>query len=371
MKEFKNSYEKGLDKVKKIVFVNSSLTQGGSERAMSLIANGCANSGMDVTMLLLRDKKRTYFLEPGIQCIQLRYRHKNKGLMLAERIRVMRKIIKDINPDTVVSFMTDINIFTIIACLGLDVRTIISERLHPLLGADGKSKKPFITRMLRRILYPSVDKIVFQTNLAQRCFSRKIQQLGVIIPNPISPDLPPVYEGKRSKVIVAAGRLKEQKNFGLLIEAFAEVCKEYSEYKLVIYGQGEQLTELQNLTQELNIVDKVQFPGFISDIHNQIRDAAIYVSSSNFEGISNSMLEAAAMGIPSICTDCPVGGAAMVIKHNTNGLLVPVGDVGALYRAIKTLIDNSNLAESYSKEAIKLRDEFSIERIGQMWIDIV
>ncbi len=158
--------------------------------------------------------------------------------MLIERIYLMRKYFKLSKPDTIVSFMKDINIMTLISCLGMNKKIIVSERNHPLLNNDGKSKRPFVIRALTRILYPFSYKIVFQTSYAMKCYSSDIQDKGVIIPNAISNNIINPHEGVRSKVIVACGRLVEQKNFKLLIQAFAKIKKIHNDYQLHIYGDG-------------------------------------------------------------------------------------------------------------------------------------
>ena len=215
------------------------------------------------------------------------------------------------------------------------------------------------------------DNIVFQTKFAKSCYPLKIQRKSCIIPNPISPDLPNVYEGLRKKVIVAAGRLSEEKNFSMLISAFYEVSKIHKDYKLIIYGRGHMLGELKLLRKKLNLEEKVKFPGYVDNLMERIKNAAIYVSSSDFEGISNSMLEALAMGIPSICTDCPVGGAAMVIENNKNGILIPAGDVTALRDAMLKMIEDSEFANLLSIEAVKVRQKYDVSKICKRWIDII
>lgn len=97
----------------------------------------------------------------------------------------------------------------------------------------------------------------------------------------------------------------------------------------------------------------------------------IHVSSSDYEGISNSMLEALAIGLPCICTDCPVGGAKMVIKNNINGILIPVGDQKALEQKMILLAENDELIEKLSQNAVKIRTKLSISNIADEWISFI
>jgi len=355
---------------KKVIFVNACLTGGGSERVMATLANHFADMGFQVTMILVRDKERTYEMSKKVNYVQITYKHKNLLYLLCKRLYEMRRIIKNSDAETVISFLTDINFFTILACFMLRKRVIISERAHPLL-LSYNTKKPLYIRILRRILYPLADAIVFQTEFAKECYPPSIKKKGYIIPNPISPSLPDVLEGQRKKVIVAAGRLSEEKNFSMLITAFYEVSKIHKDYKLIIYGRGHLLKDLKKQRNNLNLQDKVEFPGYVDNILERIKDASIYVSSSYFEGISNSMLEALAMGIPSICTDCPVGGAAMVIKNEVNGVLIPVGDVSALRDAMLKIIEDKEFSKELSEEAVKVRDHYHVSRICKKWMDVI
>jgi len=149
------------------------------------------------------------------------------------------------------------------------------------------------------------------------------------------------------------------------------VSQIHKDYKLIIYGRGHMLRELKLPRKKLNLEEKVKFPGYVDNLMERIKNASIYVSSSDFEGISNSMLEALAMGIPSICTDCPVGGAAMVIENNKNGILIPVGDVKALSGAMLKIIEDKEFANLLSTEAVKVRKKYDVSKICKKWIDII
>ena len=167
------------------------------------------------------------------------------------------------------------------------------------------------------------------------------------------------------------GRFTSQKNFKMLIDAFNKFSKKYSDYRLFIYGDGQLKNELSIYVNTLEAREKIFFPGYKSNINEIMSNSGMYVSSSNFEGISNSMLEAMALGVPTICTDCPVGGAKMVIKDGVNGVLVPVGDVDKLYNAMIRIASESKFADKISREAVRVKDTFSDKTIGAMWIDII
>ena len=350
---------------KKILFVNSSLSDGGSERVMCLLANQFAKLDYSVEMILVRDcRKDTYEIDSNIKLVRCNYKMNNKLFKLISRIFKIRREIK--KNDYVVSFMSDINLCTLMAGIGLHKKIIVSERADP--ANSGRSKFQFF---LERRLYPMAHKVVLQTEYVKKYFSDKIVNKSVVISNPIASDIPKRNFKNINNTIVAAGRLNNQKNFKLLIDAFSKFNEINSNYSLVIYGDGPLKNELMEQIKSLNLENKVSLPGYVKNVNELMKDCYIFVSTSNYEGISNSMLEAMAMGIPSVCTDCPVGGARMMINNKKNGILVPVGDKKKIIEAIKLLTTDRKLYDSISKEALKINNEYSIDIITNQWIDIL
>ena len=356
--------------MKKVLFINASLSSGGSERVMTQLANEFVKREISVSMILIRKKERTYKVNHNIELIELNYNNKNKYMMLIERLIKLRKEIKRINPDTIISFMTDINIFTLISSIGLSNKVIISERNHPVFIGDGKTKKPMLTRIMTEICYSWSDTIVFQTEQAKSFMRKSFQKKGKVICNPVWINNISV-ESEPKKEIVAIGRLVEQKNFPMLIRVFANISKKYEDFKLKIYGKGKLELELKAMVEKLGIKDKVEFKGFVKDIPNEIRRAYLYVSTSNFEGISNAMLEALAMGIPAVCTNCPVGGAELVIENGINGYLVDVGNEKELEENIEKVLSDNILRKKLSLEAVKVREKLALENICDEWIKLL
>lgn len=350
----------------KVLFINSSLTDGGSERAMTLVANQFVKFGHEVSMLLVRDKKRTYWVDSRIDTIQLNYPSSSKLRILPRRLRLIRKFVKQTKPDCIVSFMWDINVMMLVATLGLKPRKVISERAFP--ESPHRSK---LSRILEKTVYGLADVIVYQTEMARSFCPRRLIERSVVIPNIVDKPKVAPHEGQRSKRIVSVGRLAEQKNFSMLISAFAGFSKVYPEYVLEIYGVGELRLSLEKLAVELGIDEKIRFKGYVPNVAKSIRDAAMFVLPSNYEGISNAMTEAMALGLPVICTDCPVGGASMIIEDGVNGFLVPVGDVDALERAMERVILDKALAKRVSIASMKLPQQYSAVLIGRRWESIV
>ena len=183
--------------------------------------------------------------------------------------------------------------------------------------------------------------------------------------------LPKRYEGIREKRIVAAGRFSEEKNFPLLIEAFYDFHKEFPDYTLTIYGEGTLGEQYKLKIKELNLTESVSMPGFASNLPKEINRAAIYVSTSNHEGISNSMLEALGMGVPTIVTDCPVGGARMFVHTDENGILIPMNSKESLISAMKRIVMDKDYSLSLSKKATQLRETLQAENVSKNWLDLI
>lgn len=349
--------------MKKVLFVNSSLDSGGSERVMSLISNYFAEKNYDVTMALLRDKKKVYEVNNKINLIQFKYNTKNKFMVLLKRFFQYRKLLRQTKPDVIISFMWDINVFTLLSSFGYKkCKIIVSERCHPKMGNQN-----LIRKIGQKWLYNYADRVVIQTEYVRQFYPKKIQEKSITIPNPINSNIPKPYEGEKDNIICAAGRFTEQKRYDLLINAFYDLNKEINDYRLVIYGDGPLKGEYEKLIKKLNLKNKVELPGYVSNVNEEMNRCKIYVSCSDYEGISNSMLEALAMGIPSICSDCPVGGARMVIKNKNNGILIPTNDSKALSESLIELIRNKNLYNQISREAVKVKDTYEYKKIGEKW----
>lgn len=277
---------------------------------------------------------------------------------------MLRKLIKDNNFDAIISFMYDINLTTIIASFGLKENLIISERNDP-------NKIGRIQRIFVKHLYNNAKKLVCQTDDAKKWFPKKIQEKTVVIPNPIKPNLPTPWEGERRKEIVNFCRLTKQKNLKLLIDAFEQIHKEYNDYRLTIYGEGSERVELEDYIKKRGLENCAKIMHSEISIHDKIIKSKMFVSSSDYEGLSNSMLEAMAIGLPVICTDCPCGGAKMIINNNKNGILVPVGDINELYKAMKKVIEDKEFARAISKKSVEIRNRLDKNIICDRWIKLM
>ncbi len=353
---------------KSITFLMDSLGNGGAERVTSILVNYFCNKDYVVNIIVANRVKKDYVIDKRANVIFLPEPKTNFKIVRGyKRYISLRNILKSLQSDVIISLSNTWGEFRLVTSMETkNSKLIMSERNDP-----SKHPESPIMRKIRNFNYRFADIMVFQTPGAKAYFSKKIQDKGVIIPNPIKENLPAPYTGNRRKVIVNYCRLHEQKNLKMLIDAFNMLIQEYSEYTLEIYGRGEMEEPLKQYVISLGLEGKVLIKGFEKDIHNKIRDSAMFVSSSDYEGISNSMLESLAIGLPTICTDCPPGGARMVIKPFENGMLVPVGDTKALYEAMKYMIENPDEAEKTSQNATKIREKLASDVICEQWFKLL
>lgn len=343
-----------------IIFVTASMTGGGSERVIAGLSEQFVSMGHEVSVIMTAGSEIAYKLPETVKISIIGERTGGSIKKRFNRIFELRKYFKEQTQALIISFGTETNMFCILANLGRKQKLIISERNDP-------NKCSY--KLLRNIIYSMGKKFVFQTEDALKHFSKRIQKRGIVIPNPLLNSIPAPYTGEREKKVVAAGRLTKQKNHKLLLEAFAEFLNEEKEYQLVLYGQGELQEVLENQAKELHIQDNVVFAGFRSDILECIKSSSMYVLSSDYEGISNSLLEAMALGLPVISTDCPIGGSRMCIQNNVNGILVGLNNSKELATAMKKIASDSAFAKELGVQAAKIRDRFALDKIAKLWLE--
>ena len=341
-----------------IVIAIDSPGRGGAERVGFTLARWLDSQvDLNATLVAIRESNKLSYSTDGLDYVNL----KNKNV-----IGGLRRVVKDRDADVLLTMTVPLCIYTVPALWGLNIKHVVSERNSPA-HFSGK----WITKVLSRWLMKQADGFVFQTKQARDFYGCKIAERSTIIHNPISEIPEDLFQPVlvRKKVIVSVGRLNKQKNHVLLIKAFEEVIKEFPVYILKIYGDGKERENLVELIRTLWLTDKVFLAGTQSDVHNKIADATMFVMSSDFEGMPNALMEAMALGIPCISTDCPCGGPAELIKNGKNGLLIPVRDVEALVKAMKSFLSDNKFAESLGCEASLIKETHSADLICKMWLD--
>jgi len=302
--------------MKSIVFITGAMTRGGAERVISLLSNQYVQLGWQVRIVMLLHNRVEYILHPNVEVINFSDDKVNVILNIPRLILKLRYYIKRNKPNVVVSFMAPICLIAGIACYHQDTRWILSERIDP----SAEKRNPLFAGMLN-FLYSKCDKTVLQTKRVMNYFPENIRNNSIIIPNPIQ--VSTMAFRKRKKRIVTAGRLMPQKNQAMLIEAFSKLHEIHSDYVLDIYGEGPLKSILQEKINTLGLSNVVRLKGNVPDIHEQIADAEMFVLPSDFEGLSNALLEAMMMGLACISTNC--AGSDEVITDGQNGIpFIPI-----------------------------------------------
>jgi len=349
----------------RIMFFIPSMQAGGAERVMSVLANELIQRKVEVIIVMICNTKCEYPLSPEIKTICLSCDN-DVHLVNIKRIflryRKIKESIREHQPDVVISFMSNTNIDVCLSMIGVHIPVIVSERNDPAVDPSNK-----VRRLLRKVAYTRANGFVFQTSNARNYFGRRIRTKSTIILNPLT-KIPEIYKGTRTEKIVAVGRLEAQKNYPLLINAFKMFLKHYPTFQLEIYGEGREREQLENIIKVSEVQNSVKLCGYSSDVHEKIKDARCYVMCSDFEGMPNALMEAMALGLPCISTDCPCGGPKMMIDDHENGILIPVKNEKALCDAMCFMVAESEASERMGRNAARIKEKTNVSCITDQWM---
>lgn len=336
---------------------------GGAEKMLIMLANEMAIRGYDVDLLSLVSNNPKYIINPKINYYFIKDEGNSKIGKLKNRFMKLNLFIKKSSPDLIINFWFQSAYFC--AFMGKEIarKTIYAERGDPY-----DKEYSGVLGIIRKVSFQKIGGFVFQSKGAQNCFGKKIQEKSCIIYNPVFLSLDGNDRPKeREKRIVTVGRLHKQKNHELLINAFANLPKDKNEYILEIYGEGELNEFLQEKIDSMGLKDRVFLKGTFENVHNKILNAALFVLSSDYEGLPNVLIEAMVLGLPCISTDCKPGGAREIITDKIDGIIVPCGAVKELSDAMNELLSDEKKAEEYSKKAILKKQYFNPSSIFDKW----
>ena len=345
-----------------LMFYLNSLHHGGAERVLLELAGRFAADGYRAVFVTSYTVPDEYPLPAGVERLTLERVeciHPSPAQNL-ERIRKLRRLCREYRPAVLIAFMPAPCLRAALATRGLPVRLLVSVRNLPEVEYPGK-----VLRFVGQHILPMADFCVFQTEQARAWFPERLRKKSAVIMNQVAAaffDTPPAAVRRD---IFAVGRLCEQKNHALLIRAYAALGP--VEDRLVIYGEGPLRPELEALIDRLSLRGRVLLPGLSDDIPRDLGGAKCFVLPSDFEGMPNALLEAMALGLPCISTDCPCGGPAAVIRDGENGLLVPVGDEAALTARLAALLGDEALRARLSENARRTAEAFRPARIFARW----
>ena len=356
-----------------LIFIHS-LHGGGAERVAADLSAHWAQAGRDVMVVTQADARDdAYTLHPAVRREVLHTAGGGGGLhgVLANvrRVRALRRVLRQFQPDIVLAIMTTASVLAVLAARGLPCKVIATEHTHPPSQALSG-----LWQRLRRLTYPRAARVVALTRGTADWLSRHVPGSRLaVIPNPVHWPLsrtepvlpPPATDGHRR--LLAVGRLHPDKGFDLLIQAYARVAEAHPDWDLVILGEGGERARLQAQIDAAGLGARVALPGRVGNVGDWYGSADLYVLSSRFEGLSNTLLESLASGLAAVCFDCDTGPRE-VVRDGIDGVLVrPNGDVPALAAALAGLMDDAATRQAMAQRAVEARERFSAQRVLALW----
>ncbi|MBD5521015.1 MAG: glycosyltransferase family 4 protein [Lachnospiraceae bacterium] len=356
--------------MQKIAFHLNCLEQGGAERVVTNLANQFVEKGYEVIIATEWYGENEFQTDTRVKRVHVGLREedkkKNHMIQILLRIKYLTKFIKEEKPDILIPFARKALYRGLMAAYFIKIPILISIRTDPAGHYEEWSDKIQIP-----ILFPRADGCVFQTEGARDFFAPRLQKNSRIILNPINPKYigTPIPE-KRTKTVVQSGRLVDFKNQPMLIKAFVEVHKKHPDYDLKIYG-GDSFDGTKEILEELieknNAGDYIHLMGASDSLEKDLADAALFAFTSDWEGLPNALMEAMALGLPIVATDCPCGGPRTIMTDGVDGLLIPIKDQKALEEGINYLIENPEIAENMGRKAREIADRANGDAIFEQW----
>lgn len=360
----------------KILFVITRLAYSGAPKMMSWIANQMSKKGHEVHFVTLFSGEKAQMLNENIILHRLDVNQSGSRLVrntfgMMKTIRKLHKKVKEVDPEIVFFFHGTISYaYLLVGRVFSKRKLVISERADPYVY-KGLSAK------IRCNLIKLAHGSVFQTDGAREYFKKykKIYNNSTVIPNPVVENdnvleiqkKRPTYEN-REKKIVTVGRLSlTQKRQDVLLEAFKIFLQQHPDYKLFIYGDGEDKNKIQSMIDSIGLTGSAVLAGRTNNVFEDIYKAKAFVLSSDFEGIPNALIESMSIGVPSVSTDCSPGGAALLIKNGENGYIVPRGDAAALAEKLSVVVDSKEVSERFSTNSVLISETFSEATIADAW----
>ena len=338
----------------KISFITDTLSSGGSERVITVLANKLSRNH-SVEIICLRSNSSFYPVNDSVKVI---YASNFCGDSIIKKLFWIKKYIPI--DHTIIAFMLPVYLFTLTAFLFTNHRIIVSERNDP----DSAS---LVRRIGRQVLLWRAQYVVVQTQRIAEKMPQYIHNRIRVIYNPISDSFVcgNALSTEKEDLIVSVGRLSPQKNQTMMIDGFKRVLNVYPNYRLEIYGDGESRQGILEYISSQGLKEKVMLRGRSNDIQSVISKAKIFVLTSNYEGMSNALMEAMYVGLPVISTD--LSGARELIINGKNGIIIPIGDVNAFAQETVSLVSDEMKMRELGGKACKIREMIDVNCIVEKW----
>ena len=367
------------NKEKSIAFYIGGLCIGGAERVICNLAEYFYSEGYRVTMVTKARDEKEYDLNPRIRRIiaDITPEEETGSRIhnLLARINKLRRIWKEVKPDVIVSFIRKNNLMAIASAVPLGIPVVVSVRSAPERELMG-----FGFKTISFLLFRMAAGVVLQTREAYDFFPGYIRAKAVVLPNSINPEFLKASEeletqgdgsstnSARKKKIITVGRIDDNKNQKLLVDAYVRIAMQYPDWSLELVGDGSGKKSLEEYVLTLPCKDRINFTGAVDDVAKRMSEASIFVLPSKIEGMPNALIEDMVMVMACISTDCPCGGPRdLIAADESNGVLVPVDNADAMAMALKRLITNDILRESMGDNAKKIINTLHPDAVNKQW----
>jgi glycosyltransferase involved in cell wall biosynthesis len=350
----------GKDKPASIAFVVAGLGAGGAERVIALLTQAWIQSGREVCVISFDNPADPVYHQFDSRVRLMRLGVPQRGILSSiGRVMRLRAALRRQRPAIVISFLTKINVITLLASIALPVRVVVSERNNPRLQPSHVLWSWLVAR-----LYPRAAGIVIQTESSRSCLPAAVAAAAVVIPNPLARTAVAVEPG--AITLSAVGRLEHQKGFDLLLQAVSKVLGRHPGWRLCIWGEGPLRKNLETQIAGLGLTGQVILPGLSDTPGGWLATTGAFVLSSRYEGFPNALGEAMAAGLPVAAFDCDFGPSEL-IRNNNNGLLIPNGDVDAMAMALDRLLGDAALRRRLGAAARATATGYAPEIVFAKW----
>jgi glycosyltransferase involved in cell wall biosynthesis len=406
---------------KKLAFVIAHLGAGGAQRVAANAANALVERGFEVHVVVLYQRPEAYGVDPRVvihsesprqiaaldfdqdpadeQPAQVKPGGPTKPVGRVERLKasimrsprlysfairvlgpviaayhltritlLLRRRIKEIEPDAVLSFLTQTNIATVLATRGLDTHTVISERNDPRL-----QRQRFRVEFLRRVCYRWADVVTANSKGALAPLEAFVPNHKLaFLPNPLSATPSSEAATFTAPTVITVGRLVEQKGIDVLLAAWAKVVAALPDWRLALVGDGPLTGELKERARTLGVADSIDWVGHVSDPFPFLRGAKFFVMTSRFEGTPNALLEAMVCGLPAVVSDASPGPCELIGSgDDAAGLIVPVEDASATADAIVRLAHDETLRRRLGLAARERARAHDADHAIDVWLKLL
>lgn len=348
---------------KKLIFYIDSLGIGGAERVFSNLANGMAKKGHKVTVINdYGTESMEYPLSSNIRRYFLGDRRQGFIGRTVSRVLELQQIIRTERPDIVISFKKGPNYRLIMAKIITGCKIIVSVR-----SASIKEYGSGVKRIMALFLFRFADGIVFQTEEQAAYFTETERKKSAIIYNPIRRDFFDTTWRDNENRIICVGRLERVKRPFLLLEAFKNIKDEFPNSELVFLGDGSLKDFMVSYCVKHYLADRVFFWGRVENVPAELAKSGVYVLCSEWEGLPNALMEAMAVGVPVIATDCIGGGPKSLIRNGKEGMLIKSHNADDLAYALRVLLSDASKRNEMSIAERKRAQDFREEVILEKW----